>query len=380
MATKVPLRITIALSFLFCLIPVLVFAKNIVVSPVDGTSLYECWIPDAELSLLLPLNVSYQYLSDTKDVKAMLLNIPQFPDTYFILFAIRDESRADADLNDMNEEETLDIINIISSVPEVVSYELMEDFHKDNAILRVVEDAPEVYTEHLVAVYDEWILDMMVERFDGVTSISEEEAALQEELLYHLLGTDERPTKQQAGVARETRTNTSTISNGMLHIPLSTQVLTLDIPDEYNVDIDMDSCEEKVFYIYKQEPSKYLRVACYLNKAGELLFSDIANQVNIKKMGEQATASLTEITGAKTDYTLINDGILGKPAIHITNEEKICESYIFYTDAYIVDASFLSFEEPISETESAALLTLLSIQQDTQQNMWLGLELAAPVL
>lgn len=503
--------ILLILPLLVCLSSLHIVTHKAAYAAGNGSFLFECSLSDAELSLLLPMNVSYQFLSDTPEQKALLLSIPQFPSSHFIFFATKNDTGKRLIFNGMSEYEINDVVQIISDQPETATYELIENFHDNKSALRIIENTTEAYKEHIVAEYDQWILNLIVERFDGVSSLTESERAMQYDILYnclksdtqqarlqyytipntgisltvpqnmhinlrtdeldskcisivnsdtdqapftlyavyddryvgktiHMLTEDERKqamlhfvpdmhtiseiqdemivndipvvmfesqnplfdtvthyialrdgwaisivyahtndTDSACAIATQTDlmrillggkaespvfldADLTTFNNGILRIPLNTKVLKLAVPAEYDLDIDVDYPDEKVFYIFREAPSKYLRVAFYLNEAGELLFSDMRNQANIKKMGEQATSSLTDITGAKANYTLIDAGMLGKPAIHITNEEKICESYIFYTDTYIIDASLMSLEEPITEQESDALLNLLSFE------------------
>ncbi len=179
-------RFLLSLLACLCLLaPLNATAGEVSITPLEGSD-YNCYwyyFPGVDVSIPLLLNSQTQVLLDNAYQQALGIGMPDFPDTYFAFFALKNEDLTGLNLKDMDEDGIKNVLGTISSNGASLDYEAVDDLIPGQRALRVKETAQGMYSEHLLALKDGWVLNAMASRMDGGTSISREAAAAQEDLM-----------------------------------------------------------------------------------------------------------------------------------------------------------------------------------------------------
>jgi hypothetical protein len=178
------------LSLLACLclvipLPLHAMAGEVTVTPLEGSD-YNCfwyYFPGVDVSIPLRLDDELQVLVDNIYQKGLGIGMAEFPDTYFSFFALKSEDLEGLNLKGMDEGGVRSVLNVISSNGASLDYEAVDDLIPGQRALRVIETAEGMYSEHLVALKDGWVLNAMATRPDGGTSLTPEAASTQESML-----------------------------------------------------------------------------------------------------------------------------------------------------------------------------------------------------
>ena len=210
-----------------CLLnPLNAMAGEVGVEPLEGSD-YNCYwyyFPGADVSLALPLDAQLQVLMDNAYQKALGIGMADIPDTYFAFFALKHEELEGMSLGDMEEDGIKNVLDMISSNGASLAYEALDDLLPGQRALRVKEPAEGTYSEHLLALKDGWVLNMMAARPDGGTSLSREAVSKQESML--------RDAVAPEGIIRHYQSYTLPDSTITLSAPGSMYItLTTESPD-----------------------------------------------------------------------------------------------------------------------------------------------------
>ncbi|NLB91507.1 MAG: hypothetical protein GX786_09865, partial [Clostridiales bacterium] len=143
------------------------------------------YIPECNFSIMTPLYLDVECFVGDFGVsgKVVLLNFADFTDTLFLFFAIPYEKTEPVQFSSLSESEIIDFISIISDESQEATYEIVKDALTDQEALKVTEYRDGNFYEHLVAVYDDWVLNMTIYQVSGDGSFTEEEHALQKGIL-----------------------------------------------------------------------------------------------------------------------------------------------------------------------------------------------------
>ncbi|MCL1965368.1 MAG: hypothetical protein FWF69_09995 [Firmicutes bacterium] len=185
----------------FALILLIFFALSGAASPAiipleemdTGSMLYELYLEELDISLMLPLSVSSEVMVENAKMKAYRLMPRGFEKTYFVLFTLPAEHLTGQSLSTMDDDGMREVISVISNEAGMAKYDLIENYYGDVDVLHVVERRDGVYSEHLVVLYDGVVLNVMLERMDGSDSLSSEELAQQHAFLMMALCQEGNP-------------------------------------------------------------------------------------------------------------------------------------------------------------------------------------------
>lgn len=137
------------------------------------TYVFQYWLDEPNVSFYLPLTVRTELAMYLEDAKAVLMQSREMPSYEFIFFAFRFEE-SKTPLDKMTGEEIEQVLFMISNSPQNVTYELVKEFLPGVSVLRVWESREDVYAEHMLALRDGWLFNMMVRRFDGVEAVEQQ--------------------------------------------------------------------------------------------------------------------------------------------------------------------------------------------------------------
>ena len=138
----------------------------------------EYYLTDVGLTLKLPVNAQVEMMLDYVDQKGIGIYIPKYPDTYFAFYAFYDSELEGKSLKPLDTETVQTMLWMISNNYENLSYSTTEAVIPDVRMLRVPEPVDDYYAEHLLALYDGWVLNAMIAQvYDSETPLE----TLQEE-------------------------------------------------------------------------------------------------------------------------------------------------------------------------------------------------------
>jgi hypothetical protein len=217
------------LSLLACLcllIPLNAMAGEVSIASLEGSG-YDCYwyyFPGVDVSIPLRLDDELQVTLDNAYQKALGIGRADFPDTYFVFFALKNEDLEGLAIKDLDEGGIRSVLNTISSKGASLDYEAVDDLIPGQRVLRVKETAEGLNSEHLLALKDGWVLNAMTTRMDGGTSFSREAASTQESLLLNAVAPE--------GISRHYKSYTLPGNSITLTAPDSMYItLTTESPD-----------------------------------------------------------------------------------------------------------------------------------------------------
>jgi hypothetical protein len=155
------------------------------ITPLEGSD-YNCYwyyFPGADVSIPLRLDDELQVLVDNTYQKGLGIGRADFPDTYFSFFALKNDDLEGLSLGDMDEAGIKSVLETVSSKGASLEYKALDDLIPGQRVLRVKEMSDGLYSEHLLALKDGWVLNAMATRMDGSGSLSKEVASTQEDML-----------------------------------------------------------------------------------------------------------------------------------------------------------------------------------------------------
>lgn len=174
--------LTLLLATLLCL-AVPATASNVEISEMDDSYAYEYWFSGAQASILLPVTAGYNLLLETPTAAALVVSDPALADSGLAFFTIN-EARAE----DLTREADIQYaLQAISDNADALTYTVEADMGEGVTALRVPEPRDGVYSEHLIAVYNGWVLNVMVQRGDGATALTDAERTWQRERITEAL-------------------------------------------------------------------------------------------------------------------------------------------------------------------------------------------------
>ncbi len=179
-------RFLFSLLACLCLLsPLNAMAGGVSITPLEESdyNYYLHYFPGVDVSLALPLDAQLQVLMDNAYQQALGIGLEDFPDTYFSFFALKHEELIGIALKDMGEDGIKNVLDMISASGASLAYEVLDDLLPGQRALRVKEPAEGMYSEHLLALKDGWVLNMMASCPDGTTSLSKEATSTQESML-----------------------------------------------------------------------------------------------------------------------------------------------------------------------------------------------------
>ena len=226
-----------ALFILCCLQAPLAHAGGMQITPLDEMSgtFFEYMVPEVNLLVYVPVAAGTEMLMDNPGQKAVQIADPDCPETFFVFFAIQDESLKGRNLKDMDSEGIVSVLADISKTPESLEYKKVADFLPGVTVLRVKEPVEGFYAEHLVALYDGWVLNMMAQRMGGVESFTQEEQTYQEDFLISALDSSNKQERLQ-------------------HYALPGSSIALTVPDTMYMRLVVDDEDNKELYVSPVRP------------------------------------------------------------------------------------------------------------------------------
>ena len=159
---------------LLCSLSVSGLAASMEVAPLDEDDGYfgEYYLTDVGLTLKLPVNAQVETVLDYVDQKGIGIFIPEYPDTYFAFYAFYDSELEGKSLTPLDTETAQTMLWMISNNYENLRYSTTEAVLPGVRMLRVPEPVDDFYAEHLLALYDGWVLNaMIVQVYDGETPL-----------------------------------------------------------------------------------------------------------------------------------------------------------------------------------------------------------------
>ncbi len=212
------------LSLLACLclltpFPLHAVAGETSITPLEGSEFNCFWyyFPGADVSIPLRLDDELQVLVDNVYQQGLGIGMADFPDTYFSFFALKSEDLVGLNLKDMDEDGLRTVLNVISSNGASLDYEAVDDLIPGQRVLRVKEPAEDLYSEHLLALKDGWVLNAMATRPDSGSSLSKEAVSNQESLLLSAVAPE--------GISKHYQSYTLPLSSITLTAPSSMYIL-----------------------------------------------------------------------------------------------------------------------------------------------------------
>lgn len=115
--------------------------------------------------------------------KAVQPYLHEYVDTFYIFFPLGYPNAQDVSLSSLDVKERSAFIGANSAYPENTRYTIDQNLVPGKGILRIFENRSGNYTEHIVATYHDWVLNMMVCRFDFEGSFEDEKIKVQENVL-----------------------------------------------------------------------------------------------------------------------------------------------------------------------------------------------------
>jgi len=160
-------------------------ASNMEVVPLDEDSGYVkiYYFTDVDVTLKLPAYAKLNTMIDEVQQKATSILMPEYPDALFAFFAFQDDSLDGKLFSDMTNAEMQNVLETISDQGAALIPSPAEDIVWDVEMLRVPEPAYDFYGEHLLAIKNDWLINIMLARPYNAETPLEDLQALQAELM-----------------------------------------------------------------------------------------------------------------------------------------------------------------------------------------------------
>ncbi len=198
------ISILVAVCLILLQVP-LAMASSMEITPLeDSEYLKEYYLPDADVSILLPLDAQLEVLTDTMGQYGLGIGIPKFPEAYFAFFALQNQDFQGMKMEDLDEAGIRSLLDTISSRAATLTYTIEDGLLPGIRLLRVPEPVDGIYYEHLVALYDGWVLNAMYQHMDTTLVTPEEVIRQQEDLMHSALIKNDFTMRQQSYTLPET--------------------------------------------------------------------------------------------------------------------------------------------------------------------------------
>jgi len=200
------------------------------VVPLDETSGYvmEYYLTDVDLSLLLPITARVQPYTDAVTEKTILISLPEYENSFFVFFAFKDDSLQNLSLQDTDQTNLSYILYNISNQAASLSYTFVDDLVPGERLIRMPEPIDDFYSEHLIALKDGWILNLMLVQYYNDSTPLEQLTAAQDDLMRSICAED--------GVADRYQSITLPQSEITISVPDTLYLcLATEAPDFYEV-------------------------------------------------------------------------------------------------------------------------------------------------
>ncbi len=194
-------KLCAALVILACLansVCLTVSAAAIPAGPTPSEYEYEVWLKTPNISLMVPADASYKVYQEDAQASIALVYPPQYADLVtFVFFAIRYEGAENVALDQLEGAALTEFLSTISHAPENLSSKVAQGMSLDRPALEV-DEPTEVNTKHLVSVAGDWVLNVMVQRNEGLDPFPEEVLAFQRRLLERIIAMESYPKRTNA--------------------------------------------------------------------------------------------------------------------------------------------------------------------------------------
>lgn len=144
---------------------------------------YGYWFPNARVDILMPASSSHQILLNSSNTSCAMFENEAYPGVALAFFCIENEAYEDVPLDTFDDARMYEFLYTISHNPSDTAYEILGDFYKGIPAVRVLEDQDGIHSEHLVAVKGKWVLNAMLQCYDGRNTVSQAARAWQTDVL-----------------------------------------------------------------------------------------------------------------------------------------------------------------------------------------------------
>ncbi len=319
------------------------FAAGAQVTPLDETNAGDWYfglpMKQIDLDLSLPMNAQYEHLQMQEGVELVQIMLPACPDVYYGFFAIHNLNAEGVALDALTKEELANFLRIISPRPELLETEVLPDGIAGYPAVLAKEwiEKDSFYSEHLVVIYGEWVLNMMVQRPDGKQAFTAEESMMQKGLLAMTL---EMKAKKKTSY----------------QLPGTNMVFAL--PDGAEMTMDYDEDDYKSLYVRQADVLTTLTLYAFRNQALWGIGIDSLdenmrfNLMDFVSIGDPVMDSMRYETLPDTSGTMLffdSDERQEKPSRHL----------MAVHDGWVICASYFPQPEFDEEWALAAQRTLI---------------------
>lgn len=313
--------IQILLSCLLCLS--LASADTVKLTPLDESefSRYSYYIQQGDVVIALPIKCHAEMVANQSNCGALRFNSPEDTAGVYAFFSIQCPLDGDPSTASLTESQIQTVLETISAVPEALTYKQEKDEATGETYLRVFETRDGVYTEHLLALHNGWLLNSMVQKVDGSQGLTAGEITLQQDTL----GSVHELEQSMPRLQKFTFPNSE---------------ITLDLPASLYLTVQLDERAENFVFISHKQPGVVLSTVMLrsvynrdlLNKTvatiDEPMYDTLMLQIGIS--GEQSLKDAKIISGfaGDTPVLIYGDSYTTRNMLAIRDGWAICTAML----------------------------------------------------
>jgi hypothetical protein len=316
--------IQILLSCLLCLS--LASADTMTIAPLDETEFtnYYYYIQQGDVVISLPIKWSTDVLADDSDEFVLLLNNPDDETGVYAFFSLHSPLTGEESISSLTESQIQSLLDTISSNPAALTYTQENDAMSVETYLRVVEYREGIYTEHLLALHNGWLLNSMFQKTDGSTTLTADEQKLQQDTLSSADYLDQDMPRLQE----------YTFVNSEIE---------LDLPASFFLTTQLDERDENVILVSHKRPGTVLSTLTIRS----VYNSNLINK-NVATMDETLYDIIIDQLGISGDQSLkdaeIVKGFYDDTPVLIYGDSASSRNMLAFRDGWAIRVSLLENE------------------------------------